>query len=59
VYIVTGASSGIGRAVAARLATLGHYVVAVARSVGLLEELAVASGPQLRAVPADLITTAA
>jgi short-subunit dehydrogenase len=39
--LVTGASSGIGRQIARRLAELGHGVTLVARRVELLEELAV------------------
>ena len=39
VAIVTGASRGIGRAVAKRLAADGRHVVCVARSQGPLEEL--------------------
>ena len=37
--IVTGASRGLGRAIAERLGALGWHVVAVARTVGGLEEL--------------------
>lgn len=40
VVLVVGASSGIGRAVAVRLADQGAVVVAVARRAGLLQELA-------------------
>jgi NAD(P)-dependent dehydrogenase (short-subunit alcohol dehydrogenase family) len=39
IALVTGASRGIGRAVAVALAKAGGHVVAVARSVGGLEEL--------------------
>ena len=38
VAIVTGASRGIGRAIACRLASDGHHVVCVARSEGPLKE---------------------
>lgn len=40
VTLVTGASRGIGRAVCTLLAERGHHVVALARTVGALEELA-------------------
>lgn len=39
IAIVTGASRGLGAALAQRLAANGHHVVAVARTVGALEEL--------------------
>src|SRR5690606_21899751 len=44
VVVVTGASSGIGSAVAERLATEGHHVVAVARRAERLDELSVRIG---------------
>ena len=39
IALVTGASRGIGAAVALELAKAGHHVIAVARTVGGLEEL--------------------
>jgi NADP-dependent 3-hydroxy acid dehydrogenase YdfG len=53
--VVTGASRGIGRAVAQRLAHEGYVVWAVARCAKRLEELA-ASGPagRIRPFPLDL-----
>lgn len=38
--VITGCSSGIGRAVARRLATEGHVVYATARDVGSIDDLA-------------------
>ena len=55
--LVTGASRGIGRAVALELAREGAHVIAVARTVGGLEELddAIrAAGNEATLVPLDL-----
>lgn len=60
VAIVTGASSGIGRATAVRLAQEGAKVAAVARGVQALEELRQeleAAGGEAMAVPADVTVT--
>jgi NAD(P)-dependent dehydrogenase (short-subunit alcohol dehydrogenase family) len=57
VALVTGASRGIGRAVALGLARAGAHVVAVARTQGALEELddeIRAAGGAATLVPADL-----
>ncbi len=57
VVIVTGASSGIGRALALRLAKQGAKVVLAARRAGLLEQVAAdcrQSGGQALAVPTDV-----
>jgi NADP-dependent 3-hydroxy acid dehydrogenase YdfG len=51
--LVTGASSGIGRAVAIELAQRGHTVFAAARRLAALEELA-ASHRGIVAVPLDV-----
>jgi NADP-dependent 3-hydroxy acid dehydrogenase YdfG len=56
--IVTGASSGIGRATALRLARAGHPVVLGARRVERCEELAAgirADGGEAVALPLDLV----
>ena len=51
--LVTGASSGIGRATAIELARRGRRVLVAARRLAALEELATAS-PQIAAVPIDV-----
>lgn len=55
--VVTGASSGLGRALAVQLAERGEFVVAVARTASSLEELA-KSSTRITAVTADLSTDA-
>jgi NAD(P)-dependent dehydrogenase (short-subunit alcohol dehydrogenase family) len=54
VVLVTGASHGIGRATAIRLAEVGATTLLVARSGELLEELAAGLGSAAHALPADL-----
>ena len=57
IALVTGASRGIGRAAALGLAAAGAHVVAVARTVGGLEELddaIKAKGGAATLVPLDL-----
>lgn len=57
--LVTGASSGIGRAFARRLASLGHELIVVGRRRERLDELAAQyPGVQVRPVVADLGTDA-
>ena len=60
--LVTGATSGIGRALAGRSAAQGVNLVAVARTPSALDalraELAAAHGVTVRGVPADLSTAA-
>jgi short-subunit dehydrogenase len=56
-YVVTGASSGLGRGVALRLATLRANVVLAARRGDVLEEVAAqvrAAGGSALAVPTDV-----
>ena len=55
VTLVTGASRGIGRALCVLLAEKGHHVVALARTIGALEELADDIGDDnITLVPQDL-----
>lgn len=56
--LVTGASSGIGRALAAALVGRGARVVAAARSVDRLAALAAELGPALEPVTADVTAPA-
>lgn len=58
VAVVTGASSGIGRATARRLSAVGMTVVAVARREDRLDELADSNG-RIVPHPADVTDTAA
>ncbi|MBL8807686.1 MAG: SDR family NAD(P)-dependent oxidoreductase [Rhodospirillales bacterium] len=58
IAVVTGASRGIGRAVALRFAAEGAHVVALARTVGALEELddeIVRGGGSATLVPVDML----
>jgi NAD(P)-dependent dehydrogenase (short-subunit alcohol dehydrogenase family) len=57
IALVTGASRGIGRAVALALARAGAHIVAVARTTGALEEIddaARAAGSSATLVPLDM-----
>jgi 3-oxoacyl-[acyl-carrier protein] reductase len=53
-FIVGGATSGLGRAIAERLLAEGANVIAVARSKDTLEQFAETNGSRCLAFPADL-----
>jgi NAD(P)-dependent dehydrogenase (short-subunit alcohol dehydrogenase family) len=59
VACVTGASSGIGRALATLLAEAGARVVGIARRADLLEDWRAEAGGETAALPADLSDPAA
>jgi NADP-dependent 3-hydroxy acid dehydrogenase YdfG len=56
VALVSGASSGIGRAIALALASTGTYVIAVGRDVARLDELVrhAGTGEHIHPVVCDL-----
>lgn len=54
IVLITGASSGIGRAAALALARAGHRVFATARRLGALEALAQEAGPKLEPLVVDV-----
>ena len=54
VAVVTGAGSGIGKAVALALANAGYAVVLAGRRAEPLNEIAAQAGPEALAVPADV-----
>ena len=56
-FVVTGASSGIGNAAAASLASRGHRVIAVARNAARLESLRQAHSELVHNFVADLAET--
>jgi NAD(P)-dependent dehydrogenase (short-subunit alcohol dehydrogenase family) len=59
VALVTGAGSGIGRAVAIALAGAGYQVAVAGRRAAPLEETAVAAGGKVLVVPTDVTDAAA
>jgi NAD(P)-dependent dehydrogenase (short-subunit alcohol dehydrogenase family) len=59
VVLVTGAGSGIGRAVAVTLAKAGYQVAVAGRRAAPLEETAAAAGGKLLVVPTDVTDEAA
>jgi NAD(P)-dependent dehydrogenase (short-subunit alcohol dehydrogenase family) len=55
VTLITGASRGIGRATCVALAKEGHHIIALARTIGALEELADEIGDEnITLIPQDI-----
>jgi NAD(P)-dependent dehydrogenase (short-subunit alcohol dehydrogenase family) len=59
VWLITGASSGFGRAVAEAAVAAGDVVVAAARRVAALDDLVAAHPGQVEALPLDVTDVAA
>jgi NADP-dependent 3-hydroxy acid dehydrogenase YdfG len=59
VVLVTGAGSGIGRAVAVQLAKAGYEVAVAGRRMAALEETAAAAGSKLLCISTDVTDAAA
>lgn len=63
IVLVTGASRGLGAALAEAFAAQGHHIIAVARTTGALEELddriRAAGGPSATLAPMDINEPAA
>ncbi|SCE80910.1 SDR family NAD(P)-dependent oxidoreductase [Micromonospora mirobrigensis] len=59
VFLVTGASRGLGRAIVAAALAAGHDVVAGARTTASLDDLAAGHGDHLVVVPLDVTDPAA
>jgi NAD(P)-dependent dehydrogenase (short-subunit alcohol dehydrogenase family) len=57
VVVISGASTGVGRATALRFAGEGAAVVLLARRKDRLEEVAEQIGPQAAAIPADVTSS--
>ncbi|PRY14055.1 SDR family NAD(P)-dependent oxidoreductase [Kineococcus rhizosphaerae] len=59
VFLVTGASRGLGRAIAEAAAAAGHHVLATARRPETLDDLVAASDGRVRAAALDVTDAAA
>ncbi|WP_372499894.1 SDR family NAD(P)-dependent oxidoreductase [Williamsia maris] len=59
VFLVTGASRGLGRSITSAALESGHSVVAGVRSIAHLDDLAAAHGDRLRVVALDVTDAAA
>ncbi|HEY6762974.1 MAG TPA: SDR family NAD(P)-dependent oxidoreductase [Baekduia sp.] len=55
VFLVTGSSRGLGRAIADAVLDAGHRLVATARDAGALDDLVAAGGDRVRAVALDVV----
>jgi NAD(P)-dependent dehydrogenase (short-subunit alcohol dehydrogenase family) len=59
VWLVTGASRGLGRAITEAALSAGHKVVATARNPEHLQDLVIAYGAQVQAIALDVTSEAA
>ena len=57
-WLITGCSTGLGRALAEAVIAAGHNAVVTARDVGRVADLAVDNSDRVLALPLDVTETA-